>query len=79
MGSIPIPGTNPTPTADFETYLHEVKRLAPSLRTRMEIKYGKCSEKLGAFMTYIHGTTKLCTKCLMSYSFMVWVDIGGNK
>jgi hypothetical protein len=43
----------------------------------MEIKCCKCSEKLGAFMTYVPGMGESCIKCLMSISYIVWAD--GNR
>jgi len=43
----------------------------------MKRKCGKCSEKLGAFMTYVTGMGDSCIKCLMSISSRVWAD--GNR
>jgi hypothetical protein len=43
----------------------------------MKTKCGKCSEKLGAFITYVPGMGDSCIKCLMSISSIVWAD--GNR
>ena len=40
----------------------------------MENKCGKCSEKLGTFITYVPGMGESCTKCLMSSTSIVWAD-----